>query len=266
MESDAPKIDYKRLGPTGEKISAIGLGTYGISDYKKGEEAFVYAVESGINLIDTAEVYNTEDFVGNVIKRVGRENVFVTTKVAPRNIVTRESTLRSARASLKRMGIGSVDLILIHWPHESMNISDQIRKIESVQKEGLARYIGVSNFSVGQIEEARNSTSSAEVVCDQVKYNLSSREIEGDLIPYCEEKDVSVVAYTPIDKGRSQKNKGLMQVSESTGKTPIQVSLNFLMGRKNVVPIPKTESLEHMKEIVGSMGWTLTREEIELIG
>lgn len=104
MESDFPKIDTREMGSTGEKVSAIGLGTYGISNYKKGEEAFAYAVERGVNLIDTAEIYNTEDFVGNVIRKVGRENLFITTKVAPKNLTSKESTLRSARGSLKKVG------------------------------------------------------------------------------------------------------------------------------------------------------------------
>ncbi len=265
MESDFPRIEYKHMGSTGEKVSALGLGTYGISDYKRGEEAFVYAIDRGINLIDTAEIYNTEDFVGGIIKRVGREKLFITTKVWPKNLASRESTIKAARGSLSRLGIKTVDLILIHWPHETMSIGDQIKNIESVQREGLTRYIGVSNFSVQQMEEARNSTNSSEIVCNQVKYNFAERAIERDVIPYCNRNGMTVVAYTPIDKGKASRNRGIKEVSRKLGKTPTQIALNFLMSRQGVIPIPKTENLEHMKEIVGSIGWKLSKEELSLI-
>ena len=265
MESDFPKIDYKEMGSTGEKVSPMGLGTYGIGNYEKAQEAFVYAIERGVNLIDTAEIYNTEDFVGDVIKRVGREKLFITTKVSPKNLVSKESTLSAARGSLKRLGIKEVDLILIHWPHDSMSISDQVKNIESVLTEGLTRHIGVSNFSVEQMEEARHSTKSAEIVCNQVKYNISEKEIEKDVLPYCEKNQMTVVAYTPINKGKLSKTGQVGEISRKSGKTSIQIALNFLMSRSNVIPIPKTESLDHMKEIIGSMGWKLTQEERNVI-
>ncbi len=265
MESDFPKVEYKEMGRTGEKVSALGLGTYGISNYKRGEEAFIYAIERGINLIDTAEIYNTEDFVGGIIKKVGRDKLFITTKVWPKNLATKESTLKAARGSLNRLGINSVDLILIHWPHDTLRIPEQVKNIESVHKEGLARYIGVSNFSVDQMEEARNSTSSTELVCNQVKYNLVERSIEKDVIPYCDRNRMTVVAYTPIEKGKSSKIKEVKEISKKLGRTPIQVALNFLMSKKSVIPIPKTEDLGHMKEIIGSLGWKMNSAEIGLI-
>ena len=265
MDSDVPGIEMRKMGSTGEKVSSIGLGTYGISNYKAAEEAFYYAIDRGVSLIDTAEIYNTEDFVGNVIKKVGRENLFITTKVAPKNLTSKERTIKAARGSLNRLGIESVDLILIHWPHDTMSISDQIKNIEAVQKEGLTRYIGVSNFSVEQMEEARLSTSSTEVVCNQVKYNLDEREIERDVIPCCERNAISVVAYTPISKGKSSKSREMKQITNTTGKTPIQISLNFLLRKPGVIPIPKTENIEHMREILGAMGWKLNDDETALL-
>jgi diketogulonate reductase-like aldo/keto reductase len=264
MADDFPEVTFTEMGKTGEKVSAIGLGTYGIADYKKGEEAFIYAIERGINLIDTAEIYNTEDFVGRIIKKVGRERLFITTKVHPKNLASKESTIKAARGSMSRLGTDSVDLILIHWPHNTMSIGDQIKNIEAVQKEGLARHIGVSNFSVKQMQEARDSTSSAEVVCNQVKYNLDERDIEKDIIPFCERNEMSVVAYTPIGRGGLYKSKEMKQVTETNGKTPIQVALNFLMRKPRVIPIPKTEKIEHMKEILGAMGWKMSDQEVML--
>lgn len=265
MESDFPKIEYKFIGNTGEKVSEIGLGTYGITDYKKGEEAFTYAIERGINLIDTAEIYNTEDFVGGIVKKFGREKLFIITKVWPKNITSKESTIKAAKGSLKRLETSYVDLILIHWPHRTMSIENQVKNIENVQKEGLSRFIGVSNFSVQQLDEARHSTSSAEIVCNQVKYNLEEREIENDVLPYCRENGLSVIAYTPIGKGKASKDPAFRDVVRKSGRTPIQVSLNFLLSQKEVIPIPKTERVEHMMEIMGTLGWKLDEKQIAVL-
>jgi len=163
------------------------------------------------------------------------------------------------------MGIQTVDLILIHWPNDHMKIEDQVKNFEAVFSEGLTRYIGVSNFSVEQMEEARLSTTSAEIVCDQVKYNLSERGAEKDIIPYCERNKIAVMAYTPIKKGKTSRMKEIKEISKKIDKTPIQVALNFLASRNNVIPIPKTENLEHMKEIIGSQGWKLNSEDLERI-
>lgn len=176
MDNAIPKVEKRQLGSTGEKVSALGLGTYGINNYEEAETAFEYAFESGVNFLDTAEIYNTEDFVGRVIKKLGKENLFITTKISPDHLVSRDTVMKSARKSLDQLGIKTVDLILIHWPNDSMKIEDQVRNCEIAYSKGLTRYIGVSNFSVEQMEIARQSTNSAEIVCNQVEYNLGRRE------------------------------------------------------------------------------------------
>ena len=265
MESDPIKIRYTYLGNTGERVSEIGLGTYGITNYKKAEAAFSYAIERGVNLIDTAEIYNTEDFVGSIIKRFGRDKLFIITKVWPKNLTTKESTIKSARGSLSKLGTDYVDLILIHWPHKNMSIRDQVRNIEAVQKEGLSRFIGVSNFSVEQMEEARNSTASAEIVCNEVKYNLEEREIEEGVLPYSQKKKISVIAYTPLANGNVSKGASFLKIMNETGRTPIQISLNFILSHPGVIPIPKTENIDHMKDILGSVGWSLSTPQLNLL-
>ncbi len=261
MKNGDQKVGRKKFGSTNESVSAIGLGTWGIKSYENAARAFEYAFERGINFIDTAEIYNTEDFVGRVISELGRDNLFITTKIWPKNLVTRERTLKAARSSLKKLGIEAVDLILIHWPNNEMKIEDQVRNIEAVYSEGLSRYIGVSNFSVEQMETARQSTRSTEIVCDQVKYNVSTKEAEKNILPYCKKNDMAVVAYTPIENGNVSGNKILKKVGEKYGKTPVQVSLKYLMREENVIPIPKTESLEHVKEIIGAWGWSMEEED-----
>ncbi|MEM0141167.1 MAG: aldo/keto reductase [Thermoplasmatales archaeon] len=262
MDGGLEQIEYKHIRLIDEELSAIGLGTYGISNYDKAEKAFLYAIEKGINLIDTAEIYNTEDFVGRLIRKVGREKLFITTKIWPNHLHSRDSVLNSARTSLKKMGIASADLILIHWPNNRMSIEDQVRNFETVILEGLTKYIGVSNFSVEQMEIARQSVKKAEIVCNQVEYNLSNRSPEKEIIPYCRNNGMAVVAYTPIEKGRPSISN---ELSLSLGKTPVQIALRYLASQENVIPIPKAENIEHVKEIIGSMGWKLEPQQIEKI-
>ena len=102
-------------------------------------------------------------------------------------------------------------------------------------------------------------------MCNQVKYNLDERGIENDVLPYCTDNGLSVIAYTPISKGEASRDSVFRQVVSGSGKTAIQVSLNFLLSHKEVIPIPKTERLEHMKEIMGSLGWKLDEREFALL-
>lgn len=260
--------DRKEIGRTGEKVSAIGLGTWAIRDYSKAEEVLVYAVEHGLDLIDTAEMYGhgrAEELIGRVIRRVGKERVFVTTKMLPEHLVSRDHVLKAARASLKRLGIDTVDLFLIHWPNSSMSIAEQVRNFEVLWEEGLARYIGVSNFDRHELEEAIYATRKADIVVDQVHYSILNRGIEHNLLPYAMEVGVTIQAYTPLEKGAVIYNRHVCRIAERNGKTPVQVALNYLISRPRVVAIPKTESMEHLKEIMGALGWRLSFEDLEYL-
>lgn len=122
--------DRKKIGKTGEYVSAIGLGTWAIRDYSSALETFVYAIEHGIDNIDTAEMYDNgkaEEIVGEVIRRVGRDKVFITTKLLPEHVVSKDAVLKATKACLRRLGVSEVDLLLIHWPNPSLTISEQVR-------------------------------------------------------------------------------------------------------------------------------------------
>ncbi len=256
------KVEYKRFKFIDKPLSSIGLGTYGLRDYKKAEEAFLYAIEKGINLLDTAEIYNTEDFVGKIAKIVGRDRLFIITKIWPKNLTQREKVIKSARNSLKRMGIDKADLILIHWPNDQMTIEDQVRIFETVYTEGFTNYIGVSNFTVEQMEHARSALKKTDIVFNEIEYNLSKRAPEKDIIPYCQRENIGILAYTPIEKGSPSVP---IELSKRIGKTPVQIALNFLLNKEPVIPIPKTERLEHIKEIIGAMGWKLGPNDLSYI-
>ncbi len=143
-------LDRKELGNTGEKVPAIGIGTYGIVDYGRAKEALIHAVEVGLNMLDTAEMYGSgkaEMLVGEVVKEVGRDNVFITTKLLPHHFSDKFEAIKAAKQSLRRLNISEADLILIHWPHIPTPIEKQVKALEAIASEGLTRYIGVSNFN-----------------------------------------------------------------------------------------------------------------------
>lgn len=260
--------DRREIGRTGEKVSAIGLGTWAIRDYSRAEEVLVYAVEHGLDLIDTAEMYGygrAEELVGRVIRRVGKEKVFVTAKMLPEHLISRDHVLKAARASLRRLGVSTVDLFLIHWPNYSLSIAEQVRNFEAVWEEGLARYIGVSNFSRRELEEAIHATRRADIVVDQVHYSILNRGVEYSLLPYVIEVGVTIQAYTPLEKGAVIYNRYVRRIAEKNGRTPVQVALNYLICRPRVTAIPKTENMEHLKEIMGALGWRLSPEDLEYL-
>jgi diketogulonate reductase-like aldo/keto reductase len=221
-------IDRKPIGS--DTISAIGLGSYGIKNYSKAFEAYVYGLTNGIDHVDTAEMYDmgkAEEFIGEVLKHVGRDGVFITTKMLPNRLEDKERIIKTAQESLRRMGINYVDLYLIHWPNE-------------------------------RLKEAVYATKKAPIVALQVHYSvLNRKEVEEQLLPYCVSNKITLQAYTPIERGSVKDNPCVKVVSERTGKTPIQVSLNYLISHENVVAIPKAERVEHVKELIGAMGWRI---------
>jgi diketogulonate reductase-like aldo/keto reductase len=259
--------DWKPIG--GDRVSAIGLGTWAIRSPRAAEEVLVAAIESGrVNLVDTAEMYgdgDAEELVGRVARRVGRDRVFITTKMLPHHLSSIEEAERAARASLRRLGVREVDLFLIHWPAWGVPVAEQVRRFEkAVYETGMARYIGVSNFSLPELREALGATRSAEIVVDQVHYSVLRREPEETgLLDYALENGVTIQAYTPLERGRVARHPAVRRIAERLGKTPIQVALNYLISRPRVVAIPKTERMDHLLEILGALGWRLPAWAIE---
>lgn len=260
--------DRKEIGATGEKVSAIGLGTWNIRNPDAAVEAIVYAVELGIDNIDTAEMYGdglAEKIVGEAIKRVGKEKVFVTTKLLPHRFRSPEQAEKAMKASLKRLGLGTVDLVLIHWPDTLVNLETQIRNLEYLAEKGYTRYIGVSNFDHNLLLEALSYTKKYEISVDQVRYSVVYRYPEVRLLPLAIEKRITIQAYTPIERGAVNRVSLLAEIGAKYAKTPVQVALNYLISRPRVIAIPKTERKERVEEFAGAMGWRLNPEDIEAL-
>ena len=254
-------MEYRELGGTGEMVPEVGLGTW---KYKGGPEPLRKGIELGATLIDTAEMYRTEDAVGAAIEG-RRDKVFLATKVLGSNLKY-DAVLRAAEKSLRLLNDDVIDLYQIHWANSGVPIAETMRAMEELIDQGVVRYIGVSNFSVAELREAQKAMTKYPVVSNQVLYNLKRRQIERDLIPYCVENNITVIAYTPLADGslsgrsRFMPDKGgavLEQVAQEVSKTPAQVALNWCLSRPNVIVIPKTNSVARTVENCAASGWSL---------
>ena len=167
-------MDLKELGKTGIMVPEIGLGTW---KYRGGVEPLEAGIGQGAWLIDTAEMYRTEDVVGRAIAS-RRKEVFLATKVSGSHL-RRDQVLRAADASLRLLDTDYIDLYQIHWPNRGVPIAETMGAMESLVEQGLVKYVGVSNFNLGELQEAQNAMSRNPIVSNQVLYSLKDREIEG---------------------------------------------------------------------------------------
>lgn len=264
-------VEYRHLGKTSEKVSTIGMGTWRIGSYRNPEErarqvtAIQKGAELGINLIDTAEMYasgRSEEIVGEAIKGI-RKDVFLATKVSPGHLHY-DDVIRSCRGSLSRLGISVIDLYQVHWPDPNVPIKETMSAMEKLAHDGLIRYIGVSNFSVSETENARASLARNEIVSNQVEYSLSYRHVERDLLPYCEKQKIALIAYSPLARGAISRSVPKV-ILQKYGMTPAQVMLNWVTRNENVVAIPKAVDLTHLEEDAASVSIRLEPSEYELI-
>ena len=256
----------KVLGSTGIKIPEIGLGTW---QYGGGVEPLRKGLSLGAFLIDTAELYGTEGVVGEAVKGQ-RDRVFIATKVSGTHL-RHDDVLRAAENSLKKLGTDYIDLYQIHYPNPRIPIKETMRAMEALVDRKIVKFIGVSNFSVRELQEAQNFMEKYSIVSNQVQYHLMDREIEENLLPYCEKNDITILAYSPLARGqltskpmmRNRRAMGvLQQIASETGKTMAQVALNWCNAKPIVVSIPKSDKVERIVENCEASGWRLSAEQM----
>jgi diketogulonate reductase-like aldo/keto reductase len=252
----------KKLGDSGERISEIGIGTW---QYAGGPRPLQRAIELGASLIDTAERYGTEGAVGEALYGL-RSKVFLATKVRHENLRYAD-VLRAADNSLKQLRMDHIDLYQVHRPNPEVPIAETMAAMDELVDAGKVRYIGVSNFSVAQMEAAQ-AASRHPIVSNQVRYSLVDRTIEQDLLPYCQRKGITVIAYTPLARGvgnfqRGTSGNALREVAETEGRTEAQVALNWCIAHDNVVAIPRASTVEHVEDVCGASGWRLSSESMD---
>ncbi len=266
----------KYLGNTNTVIPAIGAGTMGIGGYftkDTGRDNYYIgvvrkSVDFGMNFIDTAELYgggHSEELVGRAVARI-RDKVFIATKVAPENLGY-DDVIRSAEGSLRRLNTDYIDLYQIHWPNPAIPIKETLSAMEYLMEVGEILHVGVCNFSLRELDTAKKlaNISGFDIVSDQVEYNLFDRSIEDDILPYCVKEKITVIAYSPLDKGDLVKyHKGLEGIARKYNKTVAQLILGWIVSHNNVIAIVKSENYTHI-ENNASADFDISSEDIEFI-
>jgi diketogulonate reductase-like aldo/keto reductase len=260
------------FGTMPDLVPVIGQGTWLLGDSRGrgGEVAAIRAgIAAGATHIDTAEYYGAaEDMVGEAIKGLRREDLFIVSKVMPSN-GSYKGTIRACEATLRKLGTSYLDVYLLHW-RGGIPLEETMSALEALVGEGKIRALGVSNFNVSDLEEAESALTSGRIVCNQVLYHLEERHIDGGLIDYCAKHNIAVVGYSPFGHGQfpragSAEGKALAAVAARHGATPRQVALAFLARKAPLFTIPKSSSVAHTNENVGALTLHLSPEDIAAI-
>jgi diketogulonate reductase-like aldo/keto reductase len=243
----------------GAEIPAIGLGTWAMRGQEAARSVHV-ALEQGYRHIDTASMYGNESEIGEAIRThvTPREEIFLTTKVWPNDAA--ESRLqRSAEASLKRLGVDQVDLLLIHWPNPDVSVREQVLALCDAKKRGLARHIGVSNFSARDLDAAVKYASEP-LVTNQVEHHPYLDQAE--LHTVCLRLGVSMTSYTPLGRGGVLRDPVIQAIAKAKRKTAAQVVLRWHIQQPLNIAIPKSANPRRIAENIDICDFVLTPEEM----
>jgi len=255
MAPDAVTADGRaRVLDDGNQIPLLGLGVWQVPDGPECVNAVRWALELGYRHIDTAQAYGNEESVGRALRESGvpREEVFITTKFYP----AREDPEAEAQRSLQRLGVDQVDLYIIHWPQGGPTWAWP--GMERARERGHARAIGVSNFSVSELDQLLSVTETAPVV-NQLQF--SPFKYRRKLLEACEQRDVALEAYSPLGTGRHLSNTRVRHIAERVGRPPAQVLLRWCAQREHVV-IPKSTHRDRIEENAQIFDFTLSEEDM----
>lgn len=251
--------------PHGAEVPALGQGTWNMGeraeDTQQEIEALKAGIELGMTLIDTAEMYaegGAEKIVGQAISG-RRDEVFLVSKVYPWN-ASRAGTIEACERSLKRLGTDHMDLYLLHWRGEHP-LAETIEAFEVLKTQGKIGDWGVSNFDTDDMEELISLPGGQNVATNQVLYNLARRGIEFDLLPWCQERNIPVMAYSPIDQGSLLHHPELIRIAKAYQATPAEVALAFLLDRDGVIAIPKSSKVRRVEENRDAVSLDITEED-----
>ena len=251
---------------SGREVAALGLGTWRMGEdrRRRAEEiaALREGVDSGMTLIDTAEMYGegaAEELIGEAI-RGRREKVFLVSKVYPHN-ATRRGAVEACERSLRRLGVESIDLYLLHWLG-SVPLPETFDAFAELAASGKIGDFGVSNFDTADMEEAWGLARGRAIATDQILYNLTRRGCELDLLPWLEGHGAPAMAYSPVEQGRLLKNRKLGEIAAGRQATPAQVALAWLLAQPRTIVIPKAGSVGHVRENRAAGEMVLTAGEL----
>jgi len=252
--------------PSGERVPALGLGTWKMAadPRQRAEEVATIrlALDRGASLIDTAEMYGegaAETLIGEALAD-RRDQAFIVSKVYPHN-ATRAGAVAACERSLQRLRTDRIDLYLLHW-RGSVPLAETLEAFTRLQRDGKIRHYGVSNLDARAMQELWAVEGGAGTAANQVMYNLGTRGIEWDLLPWCRERRVPVMAYCPLDEGRLLGHAGLQDFARRHAMGVAQVALAWLLARDGVMVIPKTSRRERLQENLTALDRPLDAAEL----
>jgi diketogulonate reductase-like aldo/keto reductase len=259
------------FGPLPDLVPVVGQGTWIMGDTRnRGTEVATLraGIAAGATHIDTAELYGgAEDLVGEAIKGLRRDDLFIVSKVLPN--ASYKGTIAACEKALRRIGTSYLDVYLLHW-RGSYPLEETMGALEALVQQGKIRALGVSNFNIADLEEAQSALTSGRIACNQVLYHLEERHIDGDLIDHCARHDIAVVGYSPFGHGQfpranSAGGRALAEVAARHGATPRQVALAFLTRKAPLFAIPKASSVAHVQENAAALKLQLEPADLAAI-
>jgi diketogulonate reductase-like aldo/keto reductase len=250
------------VSANGAQIPALGFGTWPLRG-EEGVAAISVALDSGYRHIDTAAMYENEREVGEAIGNhaVPRDEIFLTTKVNHTDL-GRDALIASAEASLDKLGVDQVDLLLIHWPSPEMPVAEQIRNLCQAKRRGLARHIGVSNFPSRMIDEAV-AAADEPLVANQVEYHPFLGQ--SAVLAACRRHGLALTAYSPIARGKVSDSPVIKEIASGKGRTEAQITLRWLLQQPGVVAIPKSADPGRIRDNMAIADFDLTEQEMARI-
>src|SRR5438067_2084208 len=252
--------------PDGPHVPALGQGTWGMGEKKSARNDEVAALKLGIDLgmtlIDTAEMYGSggaEEIVADAAQGQ-RERLFIVSKVLPYN-ASQKGVIEACERSLRRLKTDRIDLYLLHW-RGSVPLAETLAGFARLQRDGKIRHHGVSNFDLDDMQEWFALAGGDSVAANQILYNLQHRGPEWELIPWCRERRIAIMAYTPLGQGRMLQHKALAEIARRHGATAAQVALAWLLKQGGTMVIPKATRPEHVRENRGALDLRLTADDL----
>jgi len=252
--------------PSGERVPALGQGTWKMAEDRKRRADEIASLrlglDLGLTLIDTAEMYGEGRAEELVAEAIGerRNSVFIVSKVYPHN-ASRQGAVAACERSLKRLRTDRIDLYLLHWRGD-VPLAETMETFADLKRAGKIRHYGVSNLDFADMQELWSAPGGSATATNQVLYNLGRRGIEWDLLPWQRERRVTTMAYSPIEQAKLLRDRKLIDFAKRHGMTPAQAALAWLLARDDVIVIPKTGSVERLKENVGALEHSLTPDQL----
>ncbi|MBO6521840.1 MAG: aldo/keto reductase [Rhodospirillales bacterium] len=255
--------------PGGEAVPVLGLGTWYMgesrSEFDREVAAVRHAMGRGIRLIDTAEMYGNggaEEVVGAAIADggVAREDLFIVSKVLPSN-AHHDDVIAACERSLSRMGTDYIDLYLLHW-RGAAPFQETLDALDALKTAGKIRHHGVSNFDKRDMEEWLYCRGGSAMAMNQILYNLGRRGPEWDIMPFCEQLGVPVMAYSPLEQGRLAGAPVLSEIARRQGVQPLQIALAWVLAQDNVIAIPKAVDPDHIDQNIAALEIRLSGEDM----